>query len=254
VCKRKRCIPITQLTRVHLIFSSAIVTLPLFTEDCFRSLNITASPPTRLFVFLHFVALSPLASADPSLSTPRKLSAMAYPTGKIPWTKSLSGNGSGSGNQSVDHTDDELGERMDSDPAASSSPDHGSASGEHTDEHFIGPLPEGTERLTSSLPSHGSGLSALPSSSSDHQPDGRNKNALPERTDSLADSGGPRKIGTDLSNMTEDERMKWAWEVSDPNRKPKSKPVRPDPNSHYVSAEGKVAASNSSQDILLTYY
>ena len=218
-----------------------------------RSLIITASPPTRLFVFFHSVAFSPFASAHPSLSTPRKLFAMAYPTGKIPWTKSLSGNGSGSSNQSVDHTDDELGERTASDSASSSSA-HGSTSGEHPDEQFIGPLPEGADCLTSSLPSHSSGLSALPSSLTDHQPDGRNKNALPERTDSLADPGGPRKIGTDLSNMTEDERMKWAWEISDPNRKPKSKPVRPDPNSHYVSPEGKVAASNSSQDILLTYY
>jgi len=249
VCKRKRCIRITQLTRVHLIFSSAIVTLPLFTEDCF---GVSLSPPTWLFVFLHFVALSPLASAHPSLSTPRKLFAMAFdPTGKIPWTKSLSGNDSGSGNQSVDHTDDELGERMDSDPAASSSSDHRSASGEHPDEHFIGPLPEGSDCLTSPLPSHGSDLSALPSSSSDHQPDGRNKNALPERTDSLADPKGPLKIGTDLSKMSPDERMKWAIEVSDPNRKPK--PVKPSPDSHYVSPEGKVAASNSSQDILLTY-
>ncbi|KAI4928893.1 hypothetical protein J4E85_005515 [Alternaria conjuncta] len=170
---------------------------------------------------------------------------MAYPTGKLPWTNSLSGPGSTSGNQSVDHTDDELGERTNSDSAASSSSAHGSASGEHPDEPFIGPLPEGTDCPTSSSPSHGSGLSALPSSSPDHQPDGRNKNTLPERTDSLADPGGPRKIGTDLSNMTEDERREWAWDIADPNRKPKSKPVRPDPNSHYVSPEGKVAASNS---------
>jgi len=169
---------------------------------------------------------------------------MAFdPTGKIPWSKSLSGNGSGSGNQSVDHTDDELGERTASDPASSLS-DHGSASGEHLDEQFIGPLPEGTDC--------GSDLSALPSSSSDHQPDGRNKNALPEHTDSLADPNGPRKIGTDLSNMSPDERMKWAIEVSDPNRKPIK--VVPSPDSHYVSPEGKVAATNSSQDILLTYY
>ena len=253
MCKRKRCIRITQLTRVHLIFSSAIVTLPLFTEDCF---GVSLSPHHRRLGF-SFSSTSlhsrPLASAHPSLSTPRKLSAMAYPTGKIPWTNSLSGPGSTSGNQSVDHTEDELGERTASDSASSSSA-HGSTSGEHPDEQFIGPLPEGADCLTSSLPSHGSGLSALPSSSSDHQPDGRNKNALPERTDSLADPGGPRKIGTDLSNMTEDERREWAWEIADPNRKPKSKPVRPDPNSHYVSPEGKVAASHSFQDILLTCY
>lgn len=112
MCKRKRCIPITQVTHVHLIFSSAIVTLPLFTENCF---GVSLSPPTWLFVLLNFVALPPLASAYPSLSTPRKLFAMDFDfTGDVNWSHTSSGNGSGPGGQPDEHAKDSLPERTDS--------------------------------------------------------------------------------------------------------------------------------------------